>query len=41
MRSLPVRLGNLDLVDDHERYLKMAMKIDPNDPIFLARNENA
>ena len=25
---------------ENERYFKMAMKIDPSDPIILARNEN-
>ena len=27
-------------LDDHERYCKMAMKIDSSDPIVLDRNQN-
>ena len=35
-------LGNRDeILDDQGRYTKMGMKLEPNDPIFLIRNENA
>ena len=27
--------------DDYQRYTKMALHIEPNDPNFLARNENS
>ena len=27
--------------DDYQRYTKMALQIEPNDPHFLARNENS
>ena len=30
-----------EFFDDHERYLKMATKLKPNDPSVLVRNENA
>ena len=29
-----------EILDDQERYLKMALKLEPKNPIFLARNEN-
>ena len=32
--------GNSSFADDQERYLKMAMKIDSEDPYILERNEN-
>ena len=42
-----VPLGNHDenfnhyeIFDDQERYLKMAVKLEPNDPLYLLRNEN-
>ena len=33
--------GDLQFLDDQERYIKIAMKIEPKDPTFLIRNENA
>ena len=40
--KLHLFFGNFDeFRDDQERYLKMALKIEPNDPVFLVRNENA
>ena len=32
--------GSQELLDDQERYLKIALKFEPNDTLFLARNEN-
>ena len=30
-----------EFLDDQERYLKIALRLEPNDPIFLQRNQNA
>ena len=40
LRSIAIN-EKIEFVDDQERYLKIAMKIEPNDPDFLTRNENA
>ena len=32
--------GKIEILDDEERYIKMAMKIDSKDPALLKRNEN-
>ena len=39
LRSIAVN-QKIEFVDDRERYLKIALKIEPNDPDFLTRNEN-